>query len=523
MASVTTSERWGSPERRTTTPDTVFAIGVAILFACLCGFAMSYHEMWSDELQAWLIARDSSSLRGLREAMRHEGHTAIWYVLLYGVTRLTHRPEAMQLLHLGIATACAFVFARSAPFPRWVRLALCLGYFPVYEYGVIARNYSIGILFLFSAAALLPRRRERPWLLGLLLALAAHTNAMALVVATAFAGTVFLESLVTRGGRVQIVSALKTCLVAVAGILAALVFFRPPPDSGFSDIGPAFLSTRSHVEHVLGHLAEAVIPITSGRGAWGSFAAVTGSRHVAPLIALVVLACLLPYLLRRKLALLMFVASSSALFVFFYAKFNGSLRHYGFFLISLVVALWYSEVAERDSAPPATATSASSNADRLFAAFAGATLLVQLAFALVAVRQDVLLRFSAGRATASLLVEHHLDELPIVGDPDTLMPPVLGYLPQRTFYYPRGDRFGSYIVFKPSLRGPDSTVEEVFGAARELASTHHSAVGVVLERRAAAAASAADVGDAEKIGCIDADIALLESYCVYRLPAPEVR
>jgi hypothetical protein len=208
-----------SSQRSTAKSDTAFAVGVAVLFACVCGFAISYHEMWRDEMQSWLIARSSLTLSELRDAIRYEGHPALWYLLLYGVTRLTQRPEAMQLLHVVIGSGCAFVFARSAPFPRWARLCFVLGYFSVYEYGVISRNYSIGIFLLFVAAALLPRRHERPWLLGLLLALAAQTTAMALIVAAA-RGYGFRA--VCRGRPRGATAALKTL-----GITGAASCWRP--------------------------------------------------------------------------------------------------------------------------------------------------------------------------------------------------------------------------------------------------------------------------------------------------------
>jgi hypothetical protein len=502
---------------RPSLPDGGFAVAVAILFACICGFATFFHEMWRDEMQAWLIARDSNGLLALGDAIRPEGHPAIWYLLLYGLTRLTHRPEAMQLLHLAIGTACAFVVARSAPFSRWTRLALCLGYFPVYEYGVIARNYSIGILFLLLAASLLPRRRERPWLLGFMLALAAHSNGMALIVATAFAGALVMESLLEGAPRARMVPAVKTGIVAGVAVAAALAIYQPLPDSGFAVLEPAASSLRLRIEYVLGHFAEAVVPITSGRDAWGSFADLAGTHHAAPLISLLGWACILAYLLRRQVALAMFVAGTGGLLWFFHAKLDGSLRHYGFFLVNLVLAVWYARVKEEECSRANSPRSSRSPFDVLFHGFVALVLVVQLTFSFLAVRQDFDLVFSAGRATAAMLVENHLDELPIVGDPDTLMTPILGYLPQRTFYFPRGARFGSFTIYRWSVRGADDVPQQkVLSSALDLASSRHSPVGLVLERRAAGRLTT----EAKKIGCADADITKIESYCVFLVFPP---
>src|SRR5262245_42119218 len=55
------------------------------------------HEMFRDELQAWLIARDSHSLPDLFHNMRYEGHPAVWQMLLYFPAHLSWNPLSMQV------------------------------------------------------------------------------------------------------------------------------------------------------------------------------------------------------------------------------------------------------------------------------------------------------------------------------------------------------------------------------------------------------------------------------------------
>ena len=497
--------------------DTMFAIGVTLLFTLICGFAISYHEMWRDELQAWLLARDSSSVAQLLQRIKYEGHPALWYLLLFALTRITHRPEAMQLLHLGIAAACAFLFARAAPFPRSVRLLFCLGYFPLYEYGVIARNYSLGVLFLFAAAALFPQRRERPWLLGIVLAVAAHTIVHVLFIAAAVAGAILLEPFFSRDPRARFAPAAKTFGIAAVGILVAVFRLPPPPDSGFYE---AWVTQwiPSRAENVLGLFAQALLPIPGGRGLWGDLWLEVVSRHVAPLLSLLFFGAAFLHLRRRPVGLVTFAAGTTALLAFFYTKYDGSIRHHGFLLINLVVALWLAAVtgAESDSDTGRTQQAAISPWQPLLGWLAAAVLVIQLAAAAIAVRQDVTLVFSAGRATAALLVERGLDALPLVGDADYAMPPVLGYLDGRSMYYLRGERFGSFVVLDRARRGVGVTDEKVFAAARTLAEERHSSVGIVLNRHASPSAA----GAAEELGCFSADITRPESYCVYRLALP---
>jgi hypothetical protein len=86
------------------------------LFVALGLLGILHHEMWRDELEIWLIARDSDSLRHLLHNMRTEGHPALWYLLVYAVSRLSSDPISMQLLHLAIGCCSVGLILRYAPF-----------------------------------------------------------------------------------------------------------------------------------------------------------------------------------------------------------------------------------------------------------------------------------------------------------------------------------------------------------------------------------------------------------------------
>lgn len=66
------------------------------LYALAIGFALYWHATWRDEMQAWLIVRDSADLPALFHNLRYEGHPALWYLLLMPLTRLSRDPALMQ-------------------------------------------------------------------------------------------------------------------------------------------------------------------------------------------------------------------------------------------------------------------------------------------------------------------------------------------------------------------------------------------------------------------------------------------
>ena len=171
-----------------------------VFFLTAAYFAISlagalHHELWLDEAQHWLLARDSTSIVDLFGNTRLEGHPLLWDLMLYGITRVTNDVFWMQLLHILISTSAVFVFLWKAPFSLTFKTLFIFGYFIVYEYNIISRNYIPGILFLFLAASIFKERRQKFTLLCVFLAFAANVHLMFSVIAFAFFLTLLFENL----------------------------------------------------------------------------------------------------------------------------------------------------------------------------------------------------------------------------------------------------------------------------------------------------------------------------------------
>lgn len=130
-------------------------------------FAISQHTTWRDEHQAWLIALESRNLGELLTKLHYEGHPPLWHLVLMGVQCLSTDLHALQGLQCLIAIGSLALLSFTAPFSPALRLALGLNYFVIFEYGVFARSYGLGVLLIFSALAL-----WRTWLSWFLLGMA---------------------------------------------------------------------------------------------------------------------------------------------------------------------------------------------------------------------------------------------------------------------------------------------------------------------------------------------------------------
>ena len=162
----------------------VAAYGVLGLFAILLALVKSKHEMYLDEGQAWLIARDSNGFLDMVSHLHYEGHPALWYSLLYLPAHIfPHSMIFMQYLHYAISLATAWLILSERKLPMVLRVLLVFGITLFFSMGVLARSYMLASLLLIGAARYLNCECPRHWLGIALLGLAINTHFFAIPVA----------------------------------------------------------------------------------------------------------------------------------------------------------------------------------------------------------------------------------------------------------------------------------------------------------------------------------------------------
>ena len=438
-----------------------FALALTVAYALVLAFAMYHHEMWRDEVQAWMLARDSADPLDLIRNMEYEASPMLWHLLLMPITRLTSSPVGMQVLHLAIASATVFVVARYAPFGPLQKVLFAFGYFPLYEYGVMSRNYALGLLFIVAMCALLQHRYRRPLWLALVLALMSHTSAHACIVAI---GTLFVLTVDYALNRRTLANgdaadARKLCAgfaIAAAGILLAALQMIPPSDVTKS-AGPMTWIFSPHLELNLSSIERVLelIPFAVFFPVDPRFVPVVGLVPEQPeavygaLTGAALAAAVVAFHWRRPVALTLFLCLTTGLLVFFYALHYGSFRHHGFLLIALLVLVWGGRFLTGGPASRSRAVNAT-----------GSVLLTGLlALHAVggarAVAIEVEQPFSQAKRAAEYIRANGLEDLPMIGFPDWSASAVLGHLsPQKRVHYLQGDRDGSFVIYDGARIGP---------------------------------------------------------------------
>ncbi len=325
-------------------------------FALLLAVAMPAHEMWRDEIQAWLLARDAPTWWGVLRTIRYEGHPGLWHLLLWPVAQWSWNPAWMQAVHALVASAAVWVLVRHSPLWLPFRVALPFGYVLCFEWGVISRNYALSALLLFLFCTAHSRRWRAFPLAALALAAACHTNVHALILVIVLTPLLMIEYAVAVAGRWRLAerNKIRVCagfLLVLTAIATAIVQIRPPADSGFAS-GWRLDWDAQHAARAGLTLLRAHVPIPehSDRRFWNSSRAaghvLRNSRDAGEMlrrsaVVLAVALCVAIVLLwRRPWFLVHWTLGTAGLMTFFYIKYMGSMRHHAFHWLWAVVVLW---------------------------------------------------------------------------------------------------------------------------------------------------------------------------------------
>ena len=460
----TTAPSTAQPQPRkeikfTTTP-VRFALMVTAGFFVIALLGMLSHEMWRDEHQAWLVARDANSLSQLLDNMNYEGNPALWHFFLYWITRVTHDPIYMQAFHLLVATSFIFIFNRYAPLSNLHKILFSFGYFPLYEYAVISRSYALGILLVFGICALYKNRTTKYILIGVLLALLANVTIYAVVIASCIAGILVLDYFLyqQKNGKAMMQLAIGL-VIFILGVAFSLYQIWPDKDNSFpapyatslfdlsrwGEVSSKLFTTYLYIPKIEEHFWNTAIYFKD-----------TGLSAGWVLLSIIIFAAGILVFLRKPLILLLYLGTTIGLFsVFYYTALMHS-RYCGYLLIALVVCYWLSEYYPEKKYYGNLA----SFGKRISRPFFTTILSFSVIGAIVAYTMEMQYKFSPSKEVANYVKENKLDSLPVVGITDFTISPLATYLDKKLFY-PQMNDFGSFTIWSKKRKDQMSFQEAV--------------------------------------------------------------
>ena len=451
------------------------------------------HAMWRDELNGWLIARDSASLTDFWNNIRYEGHPILWYACLYLLNQITPNAIAMQLFHLLLATMGMGLFIYFSPFSRLQKLLFTLGYLPIYEYLLISRNYAIGVLFLFAFCTYFKSRENSYFVLAIILALLANSNAYCLLITVALTTTLVVEYIASKYIDLEIKinaslqNALFSLLIVLLGISLSVILLMPPTDSTLQGGADQwFLQWDFH------RFNQALTRI------WNSYILVLVPGDSKPpdvflfaIISLGILAFVITTFLEYPIVLGFYLMGTGGIVLFTYLKFLGSARHYGHLYLILITAFWLTRYYSPSNILTQYIFKIPENFIPMITRWLNWTkkykitflmiiLYAQLAAGIVSFSRDVFLPYSASREVAQYIQAKGWQDRFIIGSEDFTIAPISGYL-ERKIYYPESQKEGSFVLFNQQRKIVND--QEILSQLQKLIQQNPKPLLLILNRK----------------------------------------
>lgn len=421
---------------------------IVFLFPLILFFIIPLHEMWGDELQAWLIGKNSSTFFELISNSRYEGSGALWHLMLYFLAKF-FSPESMQYLHLIISTASVYLIMKYSPFTLTQKILLTFSYFIFFEYSLIARNYSIGVFLIFSFCVFFERRKSHSLLLISILILLAHTSIYGLIISLCSFATLILDRMRKSNHRqIQAKNFLSkldilSLNIYIAGVIAAILQIMPPEDGSFISSW-VFYPDFEQGARVFQAIINAYLPLLSmDINFWDrSMLAdtVLSAALTLPIIAIIFFIFIRHF--RSNInSLFFFILSTGSILLFMYVKYAGAMRHHGFLFIVLVSALWIFFSKNKNHIKPNRFSGSFKfiNPSKIFTLI----LTLHLISSFIAVSGEIKYEFSGAKSAAIFLKENNYENYELISSAG-LATGISGYLDGRELFLIEENRYASF-------------------------------------------------------------------------------
>ena len=171
-----------------------FYLFAAFIVWCVAG--LFFHELWRDEAQAYLIVRDCSLSETIGR-LKTEGHPILWFLLNYPFVKLGMGVWSLKILSVSFAIGACYIVCFKLRVNNFYRLLFVLFTPLLFQYGIVARSYSVGLFFALLALGYYHKRNDNKsfFMYGLSLAVMCQVSVSFAVIAGAFIAMDILHAL----------------------------------------------------------------------------------------------------------------------------------------------------------------------------------------------------------------------------------------------------------------------------------------------------------------------------------------
>ena len=210
--------------------------GIFIVFSIVMFF---FHELWYDEIQAYMLAKDASFHELFFVATHYEGHPPL-FALLLSIFAKTGVPIdiGLRIVSFSFSLIGAYLLIFKAPFKKWVRCLLPFTYFIFCQYTVICRPYAMMFAAFMLAACFHKTRNEKPlrYILALILLCFCSSYGMLFAGCFCIIWTVEIFKSDAKTGFFKTIFKDKRfwCLVLILAVALGILYLIYPKENAFA-------------------------------------------------------------------------------------------------------------------------------------------------------------------------------------------------------------------------------------------------------------------------------------------------
>ncbi len=391
-----------------------------VLYAVLIFIGIFHHEVWRDEAQAWLIARDLNPLQILNQ-MHYEGSPALWHLFNYPLAHFGLPIFSMQLLNGLFSLVAAGLILFFSPWPRPLKLAVIFSYYFIYEYPVIARSYMLAVLILFSLAAMYKKRFDRPFLYAIFIFLLSNTIVHFYLPAIVL-GAWFIYDLRLR--KIEMKKIVAISLLLGAGYLISLYQLFPAGDNFYAGAQEYFKNIEIFPFYNLFFLK------LDAKSYWVYLALIP--------IAFFYFMAWFFFIRSKKIFVFSFLSFCWLMYIFVF-RHSGSIRHHALILMLTLFCYWLAYPdgeSDKKLVRWRTAINIVMVIFLIYPVFSGVNILYS----------DYKYKFSCSLEVSDYLRANHSNSN-IIAYPFYEITPVLAYLPDARNWRVEYKDFGTYVTW----------------------------------------------------------------------------
>lgn len=191
---------------------------VLFLYILITGLVLIKHEVYENEAQSFLLARDLSFPEIIMQ-MKYEGHSFLWYFIIAPIAKLGLPMKSQCIVSWLFGVATVLLILKKSKMNNILKLSFIFSSGLMYFYSIISRPYCMIPFFLALIASIYEKRDEHPYMFGILIALLANTHII--MIPTAFMLILFYwgKKIIKKDINIRKRDFWLSLLIAIGGIL----------------------------------------------------------------------------------------------------------------------------------------------------------------------------------------------------------------------------------------------------------------------------------------------------------------